>query len=70
MPQRLTDQEYEDVYRESLRCLADAGNDVGVPQTNADGVRICIVNGKTLNDRGLIESWWSPEITRKIFDGR
>jgi len=67
---RLTDEEYEDAYWESLRCLANAGRDVGVPYMDSEGVRQCFVDGRALDDRGVIESWWSDQTTRKIFDGR
>ena len=67
---RLTDEDYEDAYRETLRCLTDDGKNVGVPYTDGDGVRYCTVDEKTLNDRGVIGAWWSEHVTRQIFDGR
>ena len=66
---KLTDHEFEDVYRESLGCLASAGHDVGEPH-DGDGLRHCVVDGKTLDDRGVIETWGDAEIARKIFEGR
>ena len=67
---RLTDSEYEDAYAETLRCLTDAGQDVGIPYTDGDGVRYCTVDDKKLDDRGVISAWWSEGVAAQIFDGR
>ena len=67
---RLTDEEYEDAYAETLRCLAGAGRKVGVPYADGAGIRYCTVDGNALNDRGVISAWWSDPITKKIFAGR
>ena len=67
---RLTDAEYQDAYIETLRCLTDAGRDVGIPYTDGAGVRYCTVDDKELNDRDVISAWWSEHVTRQIFDGR
>jgi hypothetical protein len=70
-PMLLTDEEYEDVYREALRCLADDGRTVGVPhKTKAVAARHCVVDGRTLDDRGVLETRWGEEITRRILKAR
>jgi hypothetical protein len=66
----LTDEEYEDVYREALRCLADDGCTVGVPTKTKAGIRHCDVDGRKLDDRGVLEAWWGEAVTRRILKGR
>src|SRR5260221_7892587 len=44
---RMTDEEYEDAYREALLCLSEIA-DVGQP-FHRDGVRICSVDGVLLD---------------------
>jgi len=67
---RLTDEEYEDMYRESLRCLADAGHAVGTPYLDEAGIRRCVAGEWVLDDRGVIGAWWSEKVTQEIFEGR
>ena len=64
----LTDAEYEDVYKKTLGCLADR-HDVGEP-FRRDGTRYCVVDGKELVDRGVLEAFWNPEIVLKILKDR
>lgn len=45
----LTDSEYEDVYVETLRCLAE-DHEVGKAYRRR-GVRYCLVDNQELNDR-------------------
>lgn len=67
---RLSDHDYEDACAEAIRCLTGAGRKVGVPYTDEAGVRRCTVDGKNLDDRGVIGAWWSESVTRKILYGR
>jgi hypothetical protein len=60
----LTDEEYEDVYREALRCLSGDGRTVGVPFRTEAGARHCDVDGRKLDDRGVFEAWWGDQVTQ------
>jgi hypothetical protein len=66
----LTAAEYEDAYAEALVCLADDGHQVGVPFRNGTGARYCTVDGRKLDDRGVLEAWWEAEITAEILEAR
>ena len=67
----LSDAEYEDAYAEALRCLVDDGHAVvrPLPLSNT-GARHCMVNGRKLNDKDVLELWWGKAIARKIMRGR
>ena len=66
----LTDAEYEDTYTEALLCLADDGHAVGEPFINGTGARYCMVDGRKLTDREVLETWWKHDITSEILQGR
>jgi len=61
---RMTDEEYEDAYREALLCLSEI-TDVGQP-FGRGGVRICSVDGCLLDDDQVLERWWGKRIAREI----
>jgi hypothetical protein len=61
----LTDEEYEDIYRETLLCLRDQSHFVGEPFT-ASGKRWCSVDGNDLDDHEILELWWGHEFARLI----
>ena len=60
----MTDEEYEDAYREALLCLSEIA-DVGQP-FGRHGVRICSVDGFLLDDYQVLERWWGKRIAREI----
>jgi hypothetical protein len=66
----LTEEEYEDAYREALLCLAEDGHDVGAPFIAANRRRICLVDGRTLDDHQVLELWWGSDISCQITEGR
>ncbi len=61
----MTDDEYEDIYREALRCLRESFV-IGFPFPQADGSRMCEVDGRLLRDDEVIERWWGKDIADKI----
>ena len=61
---RMTDEEYEDAYREALLCLSEIAH-VGQP-FGRGGVRICSVDGCLLDDDQVLERWWGKRIAQKI----
>jgi hypothetical protein len=66
----ITDEEYEEVYVEALRCLAENGHVVGEPFPSVGGQRYCVVDGFQLDDKCVLELWWGREITAEILEGR
>ncbi len=68
----LSDYEYEDAYREVLKCLAQSELKVGTPfySTGHAGERRCLVNGRLLNDEAVFRLWWGDSIAVQIMDGR
>ena len=65
----LTDAEYEDVYAETLVCLADDGHIVSEPFYDR-GIRYCVVDKHTVFDKEALELWWGEQITQEILEGR
>lgn len=61
----MTDEEYEDSYREALLCLSEAVS-VGQPFVGPSGKRVCEVGGVVLDDEQVLEHWWGKEITEDI----
>jgi hypothetical protein len=61
---RMTDEEYEDTYREALLCLSEIA-DVGQP-FHRDGTRVCSVDGCLLDDHEVLERWWGKRIAWEI----
>ena len=61
----MTDEEYEDIYREALHCLRE-NLAIGFPFHQPDGSRVCEVDGHLLTDEEVIERWWGKEITDKV----
>ena len=61
----MTDAEYEDVYHEALHCLRE-NLSVGFPFQEADGTRMCEVDGRLLTDDQVIEAWWGQEIAAQV----
>ncbi len=66
----ITDEEYEDAYREALRCLADDAHFVSTPFRDTCGTRYCMIDGRKLDDRGVLEACWDEDIARQILEGR
>ena len=65
----LTNEEYEDAYREALLCLAEEHH-VGTPFSNGGGRRMCLVDGRILRDSDVLELWWGPQIASEIMADR
>lgn len=61
----MTDEEYEDLYREALHCLRESVV-IGFPFSQPDGSRMCEVDGRLLGDDEVIERWWGRDIAYKI----
>lgn len=61
----LSDEEYEDAYREALFCLAEAVS-VSKPFIDASGRRVCDVGGVLLDDDQVLERWWGEDVLEKI----
>ncbi len=61
----MTDEEYEDLYREALLCLGEI-LEVGRPFGRPDGIRVCSVDGVLLDDDQVLERWWGKSLARKI----
>ena len=61
----LTFEEYEDIYRETLLCLAEQFS-VGDPFVNPSGNRLCMIGGFPLNDDEVLKRWWGDEIGDEI----
>ncbi len=61
----MTNEEYEDIYREAVHCLRESFV-IGFPFHQPDGSRVCEVNGRLLGDDEVIEGWWGREIADKI----
>ena len=61
---RITDEQYEDLYREALLCLGEI-LEVGSPFGRPDGVRVCSVDGVLLDDDQVLERWWGS-LAKKI----
>lgn len=61
----MTDEEYEDVFREAIHCLAENVS-VGFPFQDQDGTRVCEVDGRKLRDDQVIELWWGKEIAEQV----
>ena len=62
---RMTDEEYDDLYREALLCLGEIV-EVGSPFGRPDGIRVCSVDGVPLDDDQVLERWWGKSLARKI----
>jgi len=62
---RMTDGEYEDLYREALLCLGQI-LEVGSPYRTPDGTRVCSVDRVLLDDGQVLERWWGKSLARKI----
>lgn len=60
----LTVEEYEDAYREALRCLADVCR-IGAP-TRVEGTRRCVINGVSLADSEVLRLFWGEAIAAEI----
>jgi hypothetical protein len=50
----MTDEEYEDAYREALSALAER-SEVGEPFILEGGRRVCTIDGRHLDDREVFE---------------
>jgi hypothetical protein len=61
----MTIEQYEDVYRETLRCLSEQYS-VDEPSMDASGNRVCRIEGVPLNDDEVLERWWGAEIRDDI----
>jgi hypothetical protein len=61
----MTDEEFEDAYREALFCLDETGHSTQRPQT-VDGQRTCMVDNRPLTDYQVLELWWGKDITEQI----
>jgi len=61
----MTGEQYEDVYRETLRCLSEQYS-VGDPSLDASGNRVCKIEGVPMNDDEVLERWWGAEIRDDI----
>ena len=65
----VTDEEYEDLYREALHCLRESLA-VGFPFQQTNGTRVCEVDGRMLDDDQVIERWWGREIADNVRNER
>ena len=61
----MTDAEFEDAYREALLCLGQVGHRVGEPGV-VNASRVCMIDGKYLNDNEVLKLFWGKEIARQI----
>ena len=61
----LSCEEYEDIYRETLICLAEQAS-VGNPFVDSNGYRKCMIDGIPLNDDEILRRWWGNEIGNDI----
>jgi len=62
---KMTDDEYEDAYREALTSLRERSQ-VGNPFIGLGGRRVCEIDGKHLNDREVFELLWGKRIASRI----
>ena len=62
----LARQEYEDTYEEALCVLRARYTSVGQPHTNAEGVRVCQVEGFTVDDHTAFLLAWGSARTQEI----
>ena len=65
----VTDQDYEDAYREALKCLDQAGYSLDAPHC-AGTQRVCVIDGIELSDNQVLELWWGEKIANEILLGR
>jgi hypothetical protein len=65
----MTDEEFEDAYREALFGLDETGHSTQPPKT-VDGQRTCMVDNRPLTDYQVLELWWGKDITEQIRHGR
>ena len=61
----MTDEEFEDAYREALLCLSQVGYCVGEPEV-VNACRVCMIDGKYLNDYVVLKLFWGKEIAQQI----
>jgi hypothetical protein len=61
----MTDEEFEDAYREALLCLSQEHRRVGKPEI-VDANRVCMIDGKYLNDYEVLKLFWGKEIAQQI----
>ena len=61
----MTDEEFEDAYREALLCLGEVGHRVAEPEI-VNASRVCVVDGKPLNDYQVLNLFWGKEIVEEI----
>jgi hypothetical protein len=61
----MTDDEYEDSYREALLCLAETVS-IGKPFVDHGGKRVCFVDGVPLDDDQVLERWWGKELAEEM----
>ena len=65
----MTDQDYEDAYREALKCLDQAGYSIDAPRGTGTQ-RVCLIDGIELSDSQVLELWWGKHIADEILLGR
>ncbi len=65
----MTDQDYEDAYREALKCLDQAGYSIDIPRGTGTQ-RVCVIDGIELPDNQVLELWWGKQIADEIVFGR
>jgi hypothetical protein len=61
----MTDEEYKDAYREALSALAERSQ-VGQPFVAQDGRRVCMIDGRRLDDREVFELLWGKQTATRI----
>lgn len=61
----MTNEDYEDLYREALLCIGQQGI-FEPPFFQDDGIRMCKVNGALLGDQEVSERWWGKKIANHI----
>ncbi len=61
----MTDDEYEDAYREALLSLGERTK-VGTPLIGPNGTRVCNIDGKPTEDREVFELLWGKRVASRI----
>jgi hypothetical protein len=61
----VTDEDYNDIYQEALYCLGEDSS-IGFPFRQANGNRVCEVDGRLLPDDQVMELWWGKGIAEQI----
>ena len=63
-------EKYEKAYRDALYVLFRRGKQVGRPQTQADGIRRCVIDSVSHDDREVFKDAWGEVLAEEILHER